>query len=434
MNMKFKDIIRTPPLTQPDNCQSISVLFIGNGYSDDKVSKFYRNSKRGYQFAAQTLQSCLMDGLCENGVDLYVQSKPSLSAFPFGYRNFIVRGNDFVRNCRVIGHSIGFVNVPLLRNFYQWKKDVCEWHEKAKGKKVAIVYSLNMGEVKRALWVKEHYADVHIHVMIPDLPEYMGANRLYTLLGFKKKHIRFINDTIGYFDSYSMLTEHIANYFHIGDRPHVVIEGMFSPVSKDDEYVNAVKYEKEKGRIAFLYSGGLNGRYGIIDLVKAFAKTKNKDFELWLCGVGDSVDTIKKYAENDNRIKYYGALPHDKVLTLQRKAAFVVNPRHSNEAFINYSFPSKTMEYMASGTPTLMCHLGCLPKEYEQYLLFFNDESIDGMSGRLEQVATINRDELTLLGSDARKFILENKTPKRQVGRILCLIENSLLKEFSVSK
>jgi glycosyltransferase involved in cell wall biosynthesis len=223
-----------------------------------------------------------------------------------------------------------------------------------------------------------------------------------------------------------MLTENIAEYLHIIDKPHIVIEGIYNSESNTEANDKVIKQKNETGKIAFLYTGGLNRRYGIVDLLEAFAKTMNNDFELWICGTGDSIDTIKGFAENDKRIKFFGTLPHDKVLTLQQQASFVVNPRHSNELFINYSFPSKTLEYMASGTPTLMCHLGCIPKEYEEHLLFFDDESIAGMTSKMEEVASMNKDELTLLGNGARQYILDYKNPKKQVERILRLVYNNL--------
>lgn len=426
-NMENIDVKNgTNNLNLINNIQSVNLLLIGGSYSDDKIYSYYHYSRRGFQFAAQTLQSSLIDGLIDIGVNLYVQSKPSLSSFPFGYSRIIVGGGVFLRHDNAIGHSIGFINVPLLRDFCHWKKDICRWYEKARGVKVAIVYSLNMSEIRRALWIKKHFTDVHIHVMIPDLPEYMGANRLHVFLGLKKRHIEFINKNIAKFDSYSMLTENIAEYLHIIDKPHIVIEGIYNSESNTEANDKVIKPKNETGKIAFLYTGGLNRRYGIVDLLEAFAKTMNNDFELWICGTGDCLDTIKEFAENDKRIKYFGTLPHDKVLTLQQQAAFVVNPRHSHELFIKYSFPSKTLEYMASGTPTLMCHLGCIPKAYEKHLLFFDDESIAGMSSKMEEVASLNKDELTLLGNGARQFILDYKNPKKQVERILQLIYSSL--------
>ena len=38
-----------------------------------------------------------------------------------------------------------------------------------------------------------------------------------------------------------------------------------------------------------------------------------------------------------------------------------VNPRQNNEEFTKYSFPSKTMEYLASGVPVVAYKLDGIP-------------------------------------------------------------------------
>ena len=137
----------------------------------------------------------------------------------------------------------------------------------------------------------------------------------------------------------------------ISDKPRVVIEGIYQP--KDIE-----KVEKSI-KTSILYTGQLQKRYGIYDLVEAFMLIPNRDYELWLCGKGSHEESLwlEMQAKKDSRIKLLGMLKPEDVLILQKKAHLLVNPRHSNEEFTKYSFPSKTMEYLASGTPTLMCRL-----------------------------------------------------------------------------
>ena len=110
----------------------------------------------------------------------------------------------------------------------------------------------------------------------------------------------------------------------------------------------------------------------------------------------------------------------------KKKATVLVNPRHSNEEYTKYSFPSKTMEYMASGTPTLMAPLKCVPQEYIKHLFFFEDESVDGMKRKLEEICSKSQEELNSFGSAASDFILHNKTSKIQTGRVVEMIKRNL--------
>ena len=151
---------------------------------------------------------------------------------------------------------------------------------------------------------------------------------------------------------------------------------------------------------------------------------KEDNIELWLCGNGNAEEMIKDFSTKDSRIKFYGKVEHDKVLEMQHEASFLVNPRHSTEDFIKYSFPSKTMEYMASGTPVIMCRLGCLPEEYKKHLLFFEDESIEGFSSTMSRVLTMDPIALNELSYGAKNFILKNKTPDEQIGKVIRFLQN----------
>ena len=118
-------------------------------------------------------------------------------------------------------------------------------------------------------------------------------------------------------------------------------------------------------------------------------------------------------------------LSKSEVRTLQKKATVLINPRHSADEYTKYSFPSKTMEYMASGTPTLMAHLASIPQEYESHLFFFDDESIEGMKNKIIEVCEKSQSELETFGKAASKFILEEKNEMKQAKKIVDMI-NSL--------
>lgn len=68
---------------------------------------------------------------------------------------------------------------------------------------------------------------------------------------------------------------------------------------------------------------------------------------------------------------------------MQQQATLLVNPRKGHEEYTKYSFPSKTMEYMASGTPTIMYKLPGLPIEYEEYLVLLPDNSQETLTAIL---------------------------------------------------
>ena len=80
-------------------------------------------------------------------------------------------------------------------------------------------------------------------------------------------------------------------------------------------------------------------------------------------------------SKKDPRIIYFGPMEREELLRLERRATLMVNPTPASWEFTKYFFPSKNMEFMASGTPTLMFKLACMPEEYHQDLVFA-DESV----------------------------------------------------------
>ena len=99
-----------------------------------------------------------------------------------------------------------------------------------------------------------------------------------------------------------------------------------------------------------------------------------------------------------------------------------VNPVLSSQEFTRFFFPSKTLEYLASGTPTLMAPLKCMPKEYEEHLYYFNDESIEGIAHRIVEICEKPEAELKERGEGASVFIHQYKTPQPQVEKILSFL------------
>ena len=109
------------------------------------------------------------------------------------------------------------------------------------------------------------------------------------------------------------------------------------------------------------------------------------------------------------------------LLELERKATVMVNTTPSQD-FTRYFFPSKNMEYLASGTPTIMFRLGCMPKEYDEYLYYVDGNDADALREKIIEVCEKSQEELNAFGDRARQFIIEKKNPFVQCKRILDFI------------
>ena len=117
-----------------------------------------------------------------------------------------------------------------------------------------------------------------------------------------------------------------------------------------------------------LYAGKLYFRFGIRSLVEAFSLLQDSSYRLILCGNGDAVEYLQKCAMEDSRIILPGQVSPEKVQEYISSAAVLVNPRPNNEEYTKYSFPSKDIEYLSSGKPTVAFLLDGMPKCYQDFL------------------------------------------------------------------
>ena len=216
------------------------------------------------------------------------------------------------------------------------------------------------------------------------------------------------------YDAYLFLTEQMNSLINKRGRPYLVAEGQVdaalgetppSPVEKDDPPV-------------LLYAGMLHERYGILRLAQAFAMTR-LPARLVIYGTGDAEDRLRGIAAKDPRIRLMGQRDNAEVVAHERRAALLINPRPSDAEFTKYSFPSKNMEYMASGTPVLTTRLPGMPEEYRDHVYLFDGEQPEEMAAALTRVMGEGAAALAQRGAAARAFVLQNKTNVRQAARLI---------------
>ena len=164
-------------------------------------------------------------------------------------------------------------------------------------------------------------------------------------------------------------------------------------------------------------------------LVEAFSQISDPRMRLVICGIGDSEREIRLAAKQDSRIRFLGQLKREEVLRLQRQAAVLVNPRPGDEEFTKYSFPSKTMEYLASGVPVVAYPLEGIPEEYDSYIHYPADTSPEALARRICDVCNLPPEERFRMGREARRFVLEHKNARVQSKKILdlCSLEGQNL-------
>ncbi len=247
--------------------------------------------------------------------------------------------------------------------------------------------------------------------IVTDLPDLLSGSRLSKSVS---------NFVIAHCTSYVLLTQAMNDYLNPKGKPYVILEGHADIAMAQKQ---PAQEKKDPGRVC-LYAGGVSREYGLPELVEGFRMADIPDARLHIYGPGNYVPELQKIAAEDRRIVYGGMLLSAQVVEKEMAATLLVNPRPTHAEYVKYSFPSKTMEYMSTGTPVLTTRLPGMPEEYLPYVFLIEEETAAGVAEALKSVLEQSDEELFVKGMAARNFILTRKNNVIQGKKILSMLES----------
>lgn len=389
------------------------ILYVCNSCSKHKYEELFTNSTVMISQQAQKYHNLLIEGIASN------QRKVTcISGMPINRQLtkqwYIPKQTEINQSIRY--SYLGFINMPLLRqmclliNSYRntlifLKKDketilICD----------VLHTSITLGAILAARWSGTSTIGI-----VTDVPGYLAMGQ-----GAGTNAIVKINwNLLSLFQGYIFLTEEMNHLINIANKPFLVLEGHVDIQMEQKENRLEDKYEIK----TILYAGCLTRIYGVELLTKAFIHAALPNCQLHLYGTGDYVEDLIRIEKEQTNVVYCGIKPNDYIVEQEQKATILVNPRPTNELYTKYSFPSKNMEYMASGTPTLTTKLAGMPKEYEPYVYLIEDETVEGISKTLTDLLSLPKEELHLKGLRAKEFVLREKNNKVQAEKIINLVD-----------
>lgn len=398
----------------------MNILYVSSLCSDKYFNLIFENSTVKPQQQAQKFHSLIKDGLIDLTESMHIISRP-----PTNPKKEYRKITETKFNGKVTYHHLKIANNIIIRHILLFLNSFLKairWNIKYKKKKRIIICDpLNLSiSVSTFLASKLfHTKSVAIVTDIPEfMKEYTVKKKSFFNSLFSNCYIGICNFFLQRYDSYIVLTEQMNEIVNPSLKPFIVVEGLVDINMESSPNLLEDKYQEK----IIIYAGALYEKYGVKKLIEAFMRLKNENVKLWIYGSGELEEEIKNYEMLDMRIKFYGVVPNNIVVKEQIKATILVNPRPSNEEFTKYSFPSKNMEYMASGTPILTTPLQGMPAEYNDYVYLFEDESVQGITKTLERILEKNKEELHEKGIKAKEFVLEKKNNHIQAKKIMKLI------------
>ena len=399
----------------------MKILLLGSLVSQEAMEQLNNASKVKASVAPVNYETMLAKGLQENGAEVEAISVPAVAAWPGSKVSYSCSKQERLP-FGVSVRWLPFINVQFLK---QWsiacsaKKALRRWLDANRGvqDKAVLMYSIYPPYTKVAIKLCKKYG-CNLSAVIADLPEYMYSWKKSR--GLKGAYASYLSRQMlrlqGACDSYVLFTEKMAARMGVAHKPYIVSEG-FSDLSIYDDVPPQKKCEKK----TLIYAGNLSRLYGIRSLVDGFMRVQG-DCELHLYGAGSDAEYIQQCAQVDNRIKYMGRVSREQVLIALKKAHLIVINKPTADDYSNYSFSSKILESMVSGTPVLTTRVGGMPQEYCDYFYFIEDETSKGLAHAMEETLWLPEDELVQKGESARRFAAQEKNYQAMTKKILTFL------------
>lgn len=393
----------------------MNLIYVGSSRPESIAQEYLRRGSR-VNFAGMTLQNAILDGLYEHDSKLDVISAWDISPYPT-VKQILFSPEEIEFKGRYDKYKfVGAINLPILNMMAKFLKIRSELNRNIKKdlNNAVIVYETYSPFLLAAATLRRKIGK--LVVIVPDLPDYMHSGDSKIRAFFKRINRSLIDWCLRKSDGYILLSEPMLEKLPPKDGKYIVMEGIFNPEFEDNDV------EKEKYK-TIMYTGGIYSHRGTDLLLDAFSKIDAPDYRLWIRGDGDLKGKILEMSQKDSRIRYFEPMERKDLLELEKKATVLVNTTPPQD-FTKYFFPSKNMEFLASGTPTVMFRLGCMPKEYNDHLFYVDGNDSEALKDKLVEVCEMGTEKQMKFGRDAKNFILENKNPRVQCGKIIEFIKN----------
>ena len=273
-----------------------------------------------------------------------------------------------------------------------------------------VVDVLRYPFLKSLAAIDKKYMPLKIAVITDNPANLSRVNATY--VSQVKKHVKK-------FDAYITLTESLNRIFNINKKPSYIVEGI----------VEEIPPRKKLPIGDYIFFGGaLYERYGVKSLVDSFHKS-SCPFKLVIAGHGDLSKYIYDISKKDHRILFLGLVDKETLYTLEQHAHMNINPRPFEWKLDRESVPSKLLEYLSSGAPTMSTKHTRLMELFPNNLYWIDGH--EKLEESLEKISSIDPAELRKKASNARLRIYELyglRTQGEKIGQFLNSVNVSLIK------
>lgn len=250
---------------------------------------------------------------------------------------------------------------------------------------IVFVDTLSPTLLKIANYLKKNYNLKVIGICTDSPSNISGTTKIYTnkILDYSRN-----------FDGFLALTNELGDLFNKKSKPQLIFEGIV-----EDKLPNPIVNEFGD---YFFFGGALMEKYGVFNLIKAFNEIEDHKMRLLICGHHANEEQLNKAIEDNPRIIYLGILPNKKVLQLEMNAIGNINPRPFSEDLDRFSVPSKTIEYISTGIPTISVKNSKLKKNFNDNIIWAKTAEPRDLYNAMTKLLNLTEDERKNFGLEAQ--------------------------------
>ncbi|MCM1540472.1 MAG: glycosyltransferase [Blautia sp.] len=240
------------------------------------------------------------------------------------------------------------------------------------------------------------YNVLYVWLRVPDYAKKLGKKSILILADYsppdsykskvRKAYAHMQLKSIRKYECVIGLSENVKQYLRPTQR-FMCMEGGINR----EVYDYFVKYKTpDKKHIKVMYAGILEKVTGIDLLIRAFETLCMENVQLIISGKGSLAEWLRAKTEQNQAIIYLGCVPYEEYIYNLSEADILVNPRNMALLENAYNFPSKIMEYLATGKPIVSTRFPGWQK-YDRYISFCGSTVKDIQEAVFQAVENIEK-------------------------------------------
>lgn len=385
--------------------KDLSILFLGTLVPD--IKEFHNPA---FVRSGNMVQEGIVEGFYRQNIKTRVISSQAIPTYPLYKKIFFKKKR--IKNYKDIDLTImPKFNILFLRelftDIYVFFSILLWAYKNRNFKRTILVYNIYSPSIPLTYFVGKITKSKVVSIIYD-----IGMPPKTLKLGFIRRSIYYVFEFLAklfipQLDGRIVITEAIAEKY-APNMHYLLLDGGIS-----NNIVNRLfplELKDDQSDTVFLCSGSLWTGNGVDLLLDTLKINPNPNIKVYFAGRGDREDIIKMAEKQDSRIVYKGMLDLDELFELYRKSDILLNLRVIPNEEGKYWFPSKFLEYLAIGKPTISTSAVHIQKEYGHLCIILENISPQSLSDLINEVIKMPIEEKFKIGKMARRFALENFT------------------------